>query len=358
MSTEKSNIRIKDIARLAGVSEGTVDRVLHKRGDVSAKSQEAVNKVLKEINYTPNILARSLASKRIYRFIYLIPSYKEGEYWSIVNKGFEKAMQEFSGYNVSFEKACYDQFDVNSFNKVAQSILISQPDAVFIAPIFRDETLKLTLKLSEAGVLFSFIDSVIDEANFLSYYGQNSFLSGYIAAKFLLDGLNQNDKVMVIRTKRKGAVSNQTKARYDGFMHYMEEFGLATKISIIETELLEDNEVVNKALINQIITDNPTLRAAITFNSKVYRFASKLEDLDVNHIKIIGYDLLEENVKFLQKGVVSLLLGQRPENQSYLAAKDMCRKLIFNQDVSRINYMPIDVLIKENIDAYINFDNK
>jgi len=56
---ENKNIRIKDIARMAGVSEGTVDRVLHKRGDVSIKSMEAVTKVLDEFNYTPNILARS-----------------------------------------------------------------------------------------------------------------------------------------------------------------------------------------------------------------------------------------------------------------------------------------------------------
>lgn len=356
MNTEKSNIRIKDIARLAGVSEGTVDRVLHKRGDVSAKSQEAVNKVLKEINYTPNILARSLASKRIYRFIYLIPFYKEGDYWSIIEKGFEKAMPEFSGYNVSFEKLCFDQFDVHSFNSVTQTILDNKPDAVFIAPIFRDETLKLTTRLTEASVLFSFIDSTIDEANFLTYYGQNSTLSGYIAAKFLLEDLKQNDKVMVIRTKRKGAVSNQTSNRYDGFMSYMNEHGLTSKISIIETELLYDNEAANKALIQQIITDNPTLRAAITFNSKVYRLAQKLEDLGVNHIKLIGYDLLKENVEYLRKGVISLLLGQRPEHQSYLSAKDMCKKLIFNQEVSKINYMPIDILIKENIEYYLGYN--
>ena len=84
-------IRIKDIASLAGVSEGTVDRVLHKRGDVSAKSQEAVKKVLEEMNYTPNLFARSLASKKQYRFVSIIPEYLPEEYWERVDKGFDKA---------------------------------------------------------------------------------------------------------------------------------------------------------------------------------------------------------------------------------------------------------------------------
>ena len=51
---------IKDIARMAGVSAGTVDRVLHNRGDVSLASMEKVQKVLDEIDYQPNVFAIGL----------------------------------------------------------------------------------------------------------------------------------------------------------------------------------------------------------------------------------------------------------------------------------------------------------
>jgi len=355
MKIEKSTIRIKDIARLAGVSEGTVDRVLHKRGDVSVRSLEAVNKVLDEINYTPNILARSLASKKIYRFIYVIPFYTHGDYWSTVEKGFEMAMPEFAGYNVSFEKACFDQFDVNSFKMVADKILQNIPDAVFIAPIFRNETLSLTSKLSNNNIPFSFIDSMIEDADFLTYYGQNSTLSGYIAAKFLVEDLKENDQILVIRTNRKGSVSNQTRNRYNGFMNFLKDNNIETKIQIIEAELLDDNQVSNTELLKSIFSKNPSIRAAITFNSKVFRLASKFESLGIQNVRLIGYDLLDENVNYLRKGVISMLIAQRPEKQAYMSAKDMCKKLIFNQEVSKINYMPIDILIKENIDAYMHF---
>ena len=49
MTTEK--IRIKDIARLSGVSVGTVDRVLHNRPNVSPVAREKVEKALKEMDY-------------------------------------------------------------------------------------------------------------------------------------------------------------------------------------------------------------------------------------------------------------------------------------------------------------------
>ena len=61
---ENKNYTIKDIARMAGVSAGTVDRVLHNRGDVSAASREKVQKVLDEIDYHPNMFAIGLAAKK------------------------------------------------------------------------------------------------------------------------------------------------------------------------------------------------------------------------------------------------------------------------------------------------------
>lgn len=63
------NIRVKDIARLAGVSKGTVDRVLHKRGRASQESYQKVMKVLQEIDYKPNLIARTLN-----RIVALLPN--------------------------------------------------------------------------------------------------------------------------------------------------------------------------------------------------------------------------------------------------------------------------------------------
>ena len=66
-------IRIKDIALKAKVSTGTVDRVLHNRGRVSAKVQEKVLKIIKEMDYEPNLIARALGSKKTYHIAALFP---------------------------------------------------------------------------------------------------------------------------------------------------------------------------------------------------------------------------------------------------------------------------------------------
>lgn len=354
MEKPKQKIRIKDIATLAGVSEGTVDRVLHKRGEVSAKSQEAVNRVLLEMNYSPNLLARSLASKKSYRFISLIPLHQPSDYWTIVEKGFEMAANDQLHHNVIIEKRYYNQFDAESFQKASRKVLKELPDALIIAPIFREETLNFTKELIARSIPFSFIDSMIEEADFVTYYGQNSYKSGYVAAKLLLNALPEQSQVIVIRTKRKGAASNQTLARNRGFVEYIEKHQL-TNIELINVEMTENNDAQNINVLKELFTKHHSIQAAITFNSKVYRLAEYLKQLEKSNLHIIGYDLLDENVQYLKEGVITYLIAQRPDKQAYFTVRDLCAKLIFKQDITKINYMPIDILMNENIDDYAHF---
>jgi LacI family transcriptional regulator len=353
---QRSKIRIKDIAQLAGVSEGTVDRVIHRRGEVSAKSMEAVNKALEELNYSPNLFARSLASKKHYRFVCIMPKHQAGDYWDVIDNSFDAAAREFENYNVFLDKKYFDQLDASSFAEAAESVFLQLPDAVILSPTFRTETVDFAAKLSALTIPFSYLDSMIENTGFLTYYGQNSFQSGYAAAKLLLEDLPEKAAVLIIRTQRKqGVWSNQTFNRYKGFIQYVENHELTEKLQFIEVSLEDTDDEANQLLLRKVFARHGSIQAAVTFNSKVYRLAMLLETLQQTAVRLLGYDLLEKNVAHLKQGVVSYLIAQRPEKQVYCSVRDMCRELIFNQAVTKINYVPIDLLMKENIDYYIDF---
>src|SRR5512141_2503296 len=57
---------IKDVARIAGISTQTVSRVINDRPDVAPETRARVHKVIKELDYRPSALARSLISQRSY----------------------------------------------------------------------------------------------------------------------------------------------------------------------------------------------------------------------------------------------------------------------------------------------------
>ena len=131
------NIRIKDIARLAGVSKGTVDRVLHKRGRVSQEAFQKVMRVLEEIDYKPNLIARTLSSSKNYRIIALLPDSAEDDYWAQTREGIRQAETEWSPYNITIQILAFDLYNKESFTQRAGDALNAKPDGIITADLLR-----------------------------------------------------------------------------------------------------------------------------------------------------------------------------------------------------------------------------
>ena len=103
---------IKDIAALAGVSAGTVDRVLHNRGDVSVDSRLKVEKVLAEINYSHNLIVPMLLEPtRQFTVLIIMPQHMPDEYWERIENGIENAIRDFAKVKLKIKYLYYDQFD-------------------------------------------------------------------------------------------------------------------------------------------------------------------------------------------------------------------------------------------------------
>ena len=78
-------ITIKEIANKAGVSIGTVDRVLHDRPGVAPKTKNRILEIALEAKYKTNVFARTLKLNKTLVIAILLPN--DNEYWETVNKG-------------------------------------------------------------------------------------------------------------------------------------------------------------------------------------------------------------------------------------------------------------------------------
>ena len=63
---------LQEIAQAAGVSTGTVDRVLHNRKGVSQKTKEKIQAIIEENGYEPNLIARQLKNNKTTKKINII----------------------------------------------------------------------------------------------------------------------------------------------------------------------------------------------------------------------------------------------------------------------------------------------
>lgn len=352
---EDQNYTIKDIAQMAGVSAGTVDRVLHNRGDVSQKSKEKVQKVLDEINYQPNVFAIGLAAKKKYTITCMIPYYVEHDYWHSVTTGIERARQELRPFNVSVDYLHYKHGDRKSYQDACQKIEKSNTDALLLAPNFREDTLSMLAYLKDKNIPFAFIDFDIEEAKALKYIGQDSYKSGYIAAKILMRNYQQGQElILFLNNNKDNPAEIQMKRRLEGFMKYISEEH--KDIAIHEVILNKNNPEKNNEILSDFFRKHPKATLGAVFNSRVYQVGHYLREKGQNMTGLIGYDLLRNNTELLKSGEVTYLIGQRPGLQGYCGVKTLCDNIVFKKSVEPLKYMPIDILIKENIDFYFEFE--
>ena len=352
---EDQNYTIKDIAQTAGVSAGTVDRVLHNRGDVSQKSKEKVQKVLDEINYQPNVFAIGLAAKKKYTITCMIPYYVEHDYWHSVATGIERARQELRPFNVSVDYLHYKHGDRKSYQDACQKIEKSNTEALLLAPNFREDTLSMLAYLKDKNIPFAFIDFDIEEAKALKYIGQDSYKSGYIAAKILMRNYQQGQElILFLNNNKDNPAEIQMKRRLEGFMKYISEEH--KDIAIHEVILNKNNPEKNNEILSDFFRKHPKATLGAVFNSRVYQVGHYLREKGQNMTGLIGYDLLRNNTELLKSGEVTYLIGQRPGLQGYCGVKTLCDNIVFKKSVEPLKYMPIDILIKENIDFYFEFE--
>ena len=103
-------IKISDIADMAGVSRGTVDRVLHGRGRVDPEVEKRVLAIVQKLEYKPSRVAQQLCMQKRRIRIGVITRTDVRGFWSNLIRGLDAAAEELKEYGVSVEKRYFERF--------------------------------------------------------------------------------------------------------------------------------------------------------------------------------------------------------------------------------------------------------
>ena len=345
----RKNIRIKDIALRAGVSIGTVDRVLHKRGEVSPETKARIQQIIDDLDYRPNLLASSLASMKSKVFATLMPkAVSSDSYWSKPQFGVEKAMNQFKAYGVRIQQFYFEMDDSASFSSEAEKLLLASPDGVMLAPWAKREALQLTRKLDELQIPYIFIDANLQESNPAGFVVQSSFDSGFLAAKLIDWGVKDQSLILLIHAARESDNASHLLQRERGFMRYFEEKESNHRIIKMEISGCTDEIFTH---LSDMGLDPCEVKGVFVTNSKVHLAAGcfKLKCLTP---KIVGYDLIPQNITLLKEGKIDFLICQKPELQGFHAIQLLFDFVVRKEPIRKENYTSIDLITKENIDFY------
>lgn len=340
---------IKDIAKLADVSKGTVDRVLHKRGKVSKKALDKVNKVLKEIDYQPNPIARNLKNNKIYTICVILPNPNEDIFWTPCVEGVNEAIEEFKTFGVSIKSYFYSPTSTESFININNDVLKTKPDAVILTPLFYKESVDAARNYTSNNIIVSTFNNEIESNQIGSFVGQDLIKSGRVAANLMQMLTKSKSEILIIHIDEVFYNAGHMQQKEKGFRNYFEEltssdYNLST-INVIQSEL-------NKSL-TAFLKLHQNISGIFVTTSKAYKIIEVLEGINYKDIQIIGYDLLPQNINFMEDKKINFLIHQNPKTQIYLSLNYLTEHFLFSKDIPKQKLLPIDIVNSENLSSYI-----
>ena len=327
--------------------------MIHNRGEVSDSTRKRVLRIIRESNYEPDILASTLASRRLFRFAVLFPEEsRDSSFWGQPLTGVNNALREIAHYGVITESYLFNQFKRTSFQSQVKRIIRNRPDAVLIAPFYHEETAILVEDCRMKKIPYVFINANFQDESKLSFVGQDSKQSGYLAGKLMNYSVMNDSGLLVLNIS--GALDNHKHilSRQEGFESFFRENTNLKNNIIIQNIKDTDKDTVNKAL-ERILKVSPGISGIFVTNSKVYVIARYIEESEISGIKLIGYDLTEENIRYIESNTIDFLISQRPVEQGYDGIMTLFNHVVLKKEVRQEQHLPIDIITKENYRFYI-----
>ncbi len=337
---------IKEIAKMSGVSVGTVDRVLHNRGKVSEEKEKRVKEILKKIDYKPNQLARSLKMNKRCRFAVLMPDDAEDEYWSPCWDGINQLITGFEqgGHLVQVYK--YSPSRPADFVAKSRESLEFLPDGVLLAAFYMKESKEYLKILQEKGIPFNLMNTVIEGADYATFVGQDLVMSGRTAAQLFEMTTPDIRSLLIVHFEEELENAFHMQQKEKGFKSYFADKGADVDIRIANIRKGDPDGMTGQLKA----AGGHDVQGIFVTTSKSYLL---IESGVFAGVPVIGYDLLKKNVQYLHEGRIRFLIYQNPRLQAYRALTLLSDLVVRSEDVPKERLLPIEIVTTENVGSYL-----
>ena len=332
-------MNLKDIASLAGVSTATVSNVLNgNTGKVSAETRERIEKIIKEVDYKPNAMARSLAKKES-RIIGLVVPYVGPEEDFLMNPYYVQMIAALERYVRS--KDYYLMLRcVPDCGSVIPFLSSWNVDGAIFLGVMNKDVEEIKKALSAPTV---FLDTYTDRDDIVNI-GLDDYRGGYLSAKYLISKGHKKLALICPDYNTPGVVQE----RYKGFVKACEENGVAfSKEDIYRTDTEYQSAVsigMDIALSKKGYTAIATMSDIVAFGiiEGVRQCGFSVPD----DISVVGFDNLPQ-CEYFSPGLTTIA---QDFTQKANAAGDGLFALLEGQEKPKSDiHLPVRIIERQSV---------
>lgn len=336
---------IKEIAALAGVSRGTVDRVLNHRGSVNPATAEKIEKIAWELDYKPNVAGLVLAAQKKKLKLGVILFFPENPFYVDVLAGVTEKAEELAGYNCNVLIRQITGSVEEQLNAI-DSLVAEGVNGIALAPYNDDAVREKINTLFGQGIPVVTLNTDIENSRRIAYVGSNYAKSGATAAG-LLQLMTHGQVNIGIVTGSPNILCHAE--RIAGFTETLKPY--SDTIHITEIIEVHDDEIESYEKTTRLLQEHPEINALYFAAAGVYGGCRSVRALGRQEsIRIVAFDCVPTTRELLKKGIIAAVICQQPKLQG---SKPL--SLLFTYLTTGVlpeteyNYVAIDIRIRENL---------
>lgn len=333
----------KDLARAAGVSLATVDRVLNGRAGVRQPTVDAVNEAIARIGFVRNLSAANLARGRTYRFRYLLP--RQGDqFLETVIARIEEAREVFAAefIDVSYRRVVSEE--PHQVAQLLSAIDLDTLDGVALMAPSSPQVRDATRRLRERGVrVVQFVSGHPGEGDFVGVDNRAAgATAGHLLGRFV--GARPGDILVVAETLN----ARDSLERRHGFDRVMvRDFPCLTALPSLETH---GDPERTRAVIRSAYASHPGIVGAYVLSSESRLALEAIAEVsDPRAQTIIVHERTRFSEALLADGRLDAVIAQNPGHLVRSALRVLRARCDDREPIASQEEIRIEILLRENL---------
>ena len=341
-------IGVRELARLAKVSVGTVDRALNGRGEISEKTRQRILQLAQQYGYQPNLAARALSvGKSPIRIGVCLPRHFH-VFYDQIRDGILSEAARFKHLGVEILYEPTDHLGIGEANIISavaaggvKALILTPGDPVALAPVIDKAEKELNVRV----VCVASDDSLSQRSTWIAVDPKmNGMMAAELMANFLLPG----SRVAIVTGQLK---TEDHLRKVEGFSTvFPRDCAGGRVVEIIEGHDFEE-ETYRKTL--RFLQAHKNLQGIYVSTAICLPVCRALEDVGrAGKVKVIGTDLFLEAVPYLLSGTISALMYQRPYVQGQLAVRFVVDHCVNGTPLPAKHPVDPAVVLKSNLSTF------
>jgi len=336
---------IKDLAKAAGVSLATVDRVLNERPNTSAKTVKKVNEAIGRIGFVRNIAAVNLARSKIYKFRFILPESSD-QYQQELLVHVSEAHAAMQSDLIQLQAVQVPPGDPHLIANYLAKLERKDVDGIAVMAPESPQVRDAMGRLYERGVKVVQFLSGQEKLSNLDYVGIDNFAAGATAGRIIGRFLGgATGKIMVIAETMQALDSIERRVGFDEIIN--SKFRHLTVLPSLET--YGDRERAEKVIGRTFAFHNDIVAVYVISSDARCPLLSVMKVKDVNDLTIVVHERTPFSEKALKQERIDAIIAQNPGHAVRSAIRIMRARVDNRQPLASQEQIRIEVLLKENL---------